>query len=41
MLRKEDDLLVEISRTTDRLSSVLVRMDSLRKPDGIATNLWW
>ena len=41
MLRTEDDLLVEISRTPDRLSSVLLRMDLLRKPARIATNLWW
>ena len=41
MLRTEDDLLVEISRTPDRLSSVLLRMDLLRKPDRITTNLWW
>ena len=41
MLRTVEDLLVEISRTPDRLSSVLLRMDSLRKQDRITTNLWW
>ena len=41
MLRAEDDLLVEISRTLDRLSTALLRMDSLRKPARITTNLWW